>query len=86
MIGDVHVELQEALRGFLDDKVGEYVHRLVMSTIEWEAAKLLDTSLEVGKIRETQGRVLALQEFWNAVIHAAGIAPSAQEEDAEGGY
>ena len=81
MIGEVHEDLQEALKGFLDDRVGVYVHQLVMSTIEWEARKLLDTSFDLDKMRETQGRVLALQEFWSALLHAAGVSTNAQEFD-----
>lgn len=85
MVGDVNTELQEGLQAFLDSEAGKYVHYLVMSNIEWEAQKLVDTNLGVDKLRETQGRVLALQEFWNALLHAAGVNKSAQEEDVENG-
>lgn len=83
MIGEVHEDLQEALKAMLDDRVGLHLHRMVMSTIEWEARKLLDTSLGVDKVRETQGRVLALQEFWDALLHDAGVLERAQEQEEE---
>ena len=85
MIGELHEELQEALKAMLDDKVGHHLHWMVMSNIEWEARKLLDTSLEMGKIRETQGRVLALQELWDALLHDAGVIERAQEKEESGG-